>query len=128
MWADVRESIRRAEAALGLSYEPASTPKPRKPLEQSQGNGVAEAGGGKQPAKTKGPAPPLEQTFIMFENPFEAAMAVHLLMLAVVYYTHAGEAAEVSPRLSHLHALLDSEVLDKFPDGHVEVSHLSVRM
>ena len=123
----MRESIWRAEAALGLSYEPASTPKPRKPLEQSQGNGVAEAGSGKQPAKMKGPAV-AEQTFIMFENPFEAAMAVHLLILAVVYYTHAGEAAEVSPRLSHLHALLDSDVLDKFPDGHVEASFYSVRM
>ncbi|KAM5538360.1 hypothetical protein V8D89_007962 [Ganoderma adspersum] len=117
MWGDVREAIRRVEAALGLSYEPTFTPKPRKPLEQSQGNGVADASG--KPAKV--PAP-LEQTFIMFENPFEAAMAVHLLMLSVVYYTHTGEAAEVSPRLSHLHALLDSEVLDKFPDGHVEIA------
>ena len=122
MWGDVREAIRRAEAALGLSYEPASTPKPRKPLQQSQRNGVgvgvADVGG--KPAKVPAPAV-VEQTFIMFENPFEAAMAVHLLMLSVVYYTHSGEAAEVSPRLSHLHALLDSEVLDKFPDGHVEV-------
>ena len=49
-------------------------------------------------------------------------MAVHLLMISVVYYTHVGEAAEVSPRLSHLHALLDSEVLEKFPEGHLEVS------
>ena len=64
-------------------------------------------------------------TFIMFEDPCEAAMAVHLLMLAVVYYTHVGEAAEVSPRLSHLHALLDSEVLEKFPEGYVEVNVLS---
>uniref|UniRef100_A0A5K1JYP9 Probable 3-oxoacyl-[acyl-carrier-protein] reductase oxidoreductase (EC) n=1 Tax=Ganoderma boninense TaxID=34458 RepID=A0A5K1JYP9_9APHY len=118
MWGDLRDTIRHAEAALGLSYEPASTPKPRKPLEQSQGNGVAEAGG--KPGKAS--APVVEQTFIMFENPFEAAMAVHLLMLAVVYYTHAGEAAEVSPRLSHLHALLDSEVLEKFPDGYVEIA------
>ena len=63
----------------------------------------------------------------MFENPCEAAMAVHLLMLSVVYYTHTGEAAEVSPRLSHLHALLDSEVLDKFPDGIIEVRLLLTR-
>ncbi|KAI1791986.1 hypothetical protein LXA43DRAFT_1181381 [Ganoderma leucocontextum] len=116
MWADVRDAIQRAEVALGLSYEPTSTPKPRKPLEQSQGNGVTDPGGKPTSVPT-----PVEQMFIMFENPFEAAMAVHLLMLSVVYYTHVGEAAEVSPRLSHLHALLDSEVLDKFPDGHVEI-------
>ena len=124
MWGDVREAIRRAEAALGLSYEPASTPKPRKPLQQSQSNGVADVGG--KPVKVPAPAI-IEQTFIMFENPFEAAMAVHLLMLSVIYYTHSGEAAEVSPRVSHLHALLDSEVLDKFPDGHVEVIRCLLR-
>ncbi|KAI0696886.1 hypothetical protein C8T65DRAFT_615130 [Cerioporus squamosus] len=117
MWTDVGEAIQRAEAALGLSYEAASTPKARKPLHPSQANGRTETG-----APGKGTqAPPVEQTFIMFEDAFEAAMAVHLLMLSVVYYTHAGEATEVSPRLSHLHALLDSEVLEKFPEGYVEV-------
>ena len=117
MWADVSEAIQCAENALGLSYEAASTPKPRKPLHPSQGNGAKDTG-----AKTNTQAAPAEQTFIMFVDPFEAAMAVHLLMLSVVYYTHSGEAAQVSPRLSHLHALLDSEVLDKFPEGYVEVS------
>lgn len=117
MWADVQDAIQLAEAALGLSYEPASTPKPRKPLQPSQGNGATDAG-----ARQATQPPPPEQTFIMFEDPFEAAMAVHLLMLSIVYYTHVGEAAQVSPRLSHLHALLDSEVLNTFPDGYVEVS------
>ncbi|CDO77305.1 hypothetical protein BN946_scf184753.g55 [Trametes cinnabarina] len=105
MWADVREALQRSEAVLGLSYEPASTPKPRK---TAKGDGQTQ-----QP-------PPIPEQFITFENPFEAAMAVHLLMLSIVYYTHSAEAAEVSPRLSHLHALLDSEVLDKFPEGYVE--------
>ncbi|KAI0328458.1 hypothetical protein GY45DRAFT_1326330 [Cubamyces sp. BRFM 1775] len=114
MWSDVRDALQRAEAALGLSYEAATTPKPRKPP-ASQGKGPNQA----QTQQQQQPAP--EQTFIMFEDGFEAAMAVHLLMLSIVYHTHGGEAAEVSPRLSHLHALLDSEVLDKFPDGHVEV-------
>lgn len=111
MWADVCAAIQKGEAALGLSYEAASTPKPRKPA-QSQAKGATQT---QQP-----PAP--EQMFIMFEDAFEAAMAVHLLMLSIVYYTHAGDAAEVSPRLSHLHALLDSDVLDRFPDGAIEVS------
>ncbi|TBU25863.1 hypothetical protein BD311DRAFT_867198 [Dichomitus squalens] len=115
MWADVRDAAQRSEAALGLSYEPMATPKARKPLQPSQSNGVAGAGKANAP-------PPTEQTFIMFDNTFEAAMAVHLLMLSVVYYTHTGEAAEVSPRLSHLHALLDSEILDKFPDGLIELA------
>ncbi|KAI0674000.1 hypothetical protein C8Q78DRAFT_1076945 [Trametes maxima] len=110
MWADVRDAMQSAEAALGLSYDAASTPKPRKPPATQQANG---------PPPTQ-PAP--EQTFIMFEDPFEAAMVVHLLMLSIVYFTHVGDAAEVSPRLSHLHALLDSEVLEKFPEGNVELA------
>ncbi|KAJ8495087.1 hypothetical protein ONZ51_g1909 [Trametes cubensis] len=112
MWSDVHDALQRAEAALGLSYEAASTPKPRKPS-ASQGKGQSQTQQQQQSAP--------EQTFIMFEDAFEAAMAVHLLMLSIVYHTHGGEAAEVSPRLSHLHALLDSEVLDKFPNGHVEI-------
>ncbi|KAI9069691.1 hypothetical protein FKP32DRAFT_1586700 [Trametes sanguinea] len=108
MWSDVCEALQRAEAALGLSYEPTSTPKPRKPAK------------GDPQTQTQQP-PPAPEQFIMFENPFEAAMAVHLLMLSIVYYTHSGAAAEVSPRLSHLHALLDSDVLDKFLEGHVEI-------
>lgn len=113
MWADVCAAIQKGEAALGLSYEAASTPKPRKPP-PSQGKEAT------QTQQQRPPAP--EQMFIMFEDAFEAAMAVHLLMLSIVYYTHAGDAAEVSPRLSHLHALLDSDVLDRFPDGAIEVS------
>ncbi|OJT13950.1 hypothetical protein TRAPUB_9489 [Trametes pubescens] len=111
MWADVCAAIQKGEVALGLSYEAASTPKPRKP-QPSQGKGATQT--------QQAPAP--EQMFIMFEDAFEAAMVVHLLMLSIVYYTHAGDAAEVSPRLSHLHALLDSDVLDRFPDGVIEIA------
>ncbi|KAH9926501.1 uncharacterized protein B0H18DRAFT_1006448 [Fomitopsis serialis] len=95
MWADVPEALQAAEKALGLSYQAAATPKPRKPGEQDE--------------------------FITFEDTFESAMVVHLLMMAVIFYTHVGNAAEASPRLSHLHALMDSGVLDKFPDGMVEI-------
>ncbi|KAI0829097.1 hypothetical protein BC628DRAFT_1315767 [Trametes gibbosa] len=112
MWAEVRTAASSAEAALGLSYDAASMIKPRKP---------APSQGGNTPTQQAQPPMP-EQTFIMFEDAFEAAMAVHLLMLSIVYYTHSGEATEVSPRLSHLHALLDSDVLEKFVDGHTEIA------
>ena len=95
MWAEVPEALNAAEQALGLSYQPSTTPKPRKPGEQEE--------------------------FISFEDSFEAAMAVHVLMMSVVFFTHVGNAEEASPRLSHLHALMDSGVLEKFPDGIVEV-------
>lgn len=65
--------------------------------------------------------PETQDDFIFFEDPFEAAMAVHTLIMSVIYYTYVGVASEAAPRLSHLHALLDSSVLDKFPDGIVQV-------
>lgn len=102
-WPDVAGAVQRAEAALGLSYEPATTPRPRAP------NG--------QDVKP----PRQEECFIFFDDAFEAAMAVHTLIMSVVYFTHVGSAAEVGPRLSHFHALLDSGVLDKFPQGTIEV-------
>lgn len=102
MWSEVPEAIQLVESALGLSYEPIFTPKARKPTSP----GTQHEG---------------EATFIMFENPFEAALAIHLLMMSVAYFTHIGSASEASPRLTHLHALLDSGVLDLFPDGLIQV-------
>lgn len=106
MWQDVANVIRLVESVLGLSYEPISTPKSRP-----------------QPHQETQKVPPArdQEEFIFFEDGFEAAMAIHALMLSVVYYTHIGAAAEVKPRLSHLHALMDACALEKFPDGTVEV-------
>ncbi|KAI0066715.1 hypothetical protein BV25DRAFT_1849368 [Artomyces pyxidatus] len=61
------------------------------------------------------------QSFIAFTDPIEALLAIHILILSVTYYTHIGSSSAVSPRLSHLHALLDSGALDKFPEGIVDI-------
>jgi hypothetical protein len=105
MWQDAGSAISRVEAALGLSYDPSNSSKVRQPAAL---------------ASTK-EACSKETTFVFFESPFEAAMAVHGLIMSVLYFTHAGLAAEAAPRLSHLHALLDSGALEKFPDGTIEV-------
>lgn len=110
MWGDVASTLQRVETALGLSYEPQTTPKPR--LQDSTTNATT----AKRP----------EENFIFFEDSFESAMAVHTLMMAVVYFTHIGSHAETSPRLSHLHALLDSGALEKFAEGIVEVGGYTV--
>ncbi|KAI0706088.1 hypothetical protein BC835DRAFT_1312173 [Cytidiella melzeri] len=102
MWQDVASAIAKVESALGLSYDPPTTPKPRQ-------------------TEAATPATAKEASFVFFESPFEAAMAVHALIMTVNYFTHMGSAAETAPRLSHLHALLDSCVLEKFADGTVEV-------
>ncbi|KAG7100224.1 hypothetical protein E1B28_001999 [Marasmius oreades] len=51
-----------------------------------------------------------------FSDPFSTSMALHTLIIGVVFYTYAGSAVDSSQRLSHLHALLDSGVL-KFPSA-----------
>lgn len=114
MWQQAADVIPRAESVLGLSYDPATTPKPRQQPQQQQDAG----GSGKE----------REATFIYFEDGFEAAMAVHTLLMTVVYFTHIGSAAEAAPRLSHLHALLDDGALEKFPDGTVEVGPTAPRL
>ncbi|KZT18694.1 hypothetical protein NEOLEDRAFT_1246306 [Neolentinus lepideus HHB14362 ss-1] len=64
---------------------------------------------------------PKSQNFAQFGEPFETAMAVHALVIGITFFTHAGNAAEASPRLSHLHVLLDSGALDRFAAGVVEI-------
>lgn len=112
MWNEVAATIQLAEAGLGLSYEPATTPKPA--------GAPGKENAGMSPEKRKDRSKDQDE-FISYEDPFEAAMAVHTLMMSVVYFTHVGDAPSASPRLSHLHALLDSGALETFSDGTVEV-------
>ena len=122
MWSDVAAAVQFAESGLGLSYVPATTPKPRQPGKENVSASIASperTPKGKQ--EDKPDAPDAQEEFIFFDDPFEAAMAVHTLLMSVIYYTHVGVASEAAPRLSHLHALLDSGALDKFPDGIVQV-------
>ncbi|KAI5120577.1 hypothetical protein M0805_002527 [Coniferiporia weirii] len=96
MWESVGDSLSLAESALGMSYDASL------PLSSDKGK--------------------KKEEFLSFENPFEAAMAVHTLIVGVVYYTHLGRSKASSPRLTHLHALLDSDALTLFPNGTVDIS------
>jgi hypothetical protein len=115
MWNVVGEALTTAEVALGLSYEDADSGSP--------GTGSPS----KSPKKEKGKDKEKEKevTFVSFDDPFEAAMAIHVLVIGVVYFTHVGVARSASARLTHLHALLDSDALLLFPDGILEVRHLN---
>ncbi|KAL5519652.1 hypothetical protein ACEPAH_1335 [Sanghuangporus vaninii] len=95
MWEAVGDSLALAESALGIVYND-------KPSSEK----------GKEKARDE---------FLSFENPFETSMAIHTLLMGVVYYTHIGQAKKSSPRLSHLHALLDSDALSLFPNGNIEI-------
>ncbi|KAI0275428.1 hypothetical protein BC834DRAFT_852822 [Gloeopeniophorella convolvens] len=62
---------------------------------------------------------------INVEIPVEGMLVAHALILGIIYYAHEGNSPASSPRLSYLHALLDSGVLDAFPDGIVSVPFAS---
>lgn len=97
-WTRAGAALAECEAALGLEYDSSPPARNRQvPL-----------------------TPPRAQP--VFEEAFEAAMAIQVLLLGVMYWTHVGVAAEAAPRLAHLHAALDGGALDKFKDGTVEVS------
>ena len=95
MWDSVGESLLLTESSLGFSYD--LQPQPQQP-------------------RLKKP-----EEFITFDDPFEASMAIHTLIMGVIYHTHTGQSRHLSPRLSHLHALLDSDALELFPNGTVDV-------
>ena len=95
LWSDTGLASRTAEDTLGLRYETAPTPTST--------------------------APTVPPTYIDFEDRFECAMALHTLVLSIVYYAHAGISSESSARLSHLHALLDARALGCLGDGSIKV-------
>ncbi|KAF9651557.1 hypothetical protein BDM02DRAFT_3090718 [Thelephora ganbajun] len=94
-WSDAGPASRTAEDALGLRYETAST--------------------------LMSTAPTVSPMYIDFEDRFECAMALHTLVLSIVYYAHTGISSESSTRLSHLHALLDAKALECLGDGSIKI-------
>jgi hypothetical protein len=58
---------------------------------------------------------------VIFPVAFDAFMAIHTLIFGVVFHTQIGIASEAFVRLTHLHALLDANVLQKAPHGIVTV-------
>lgn len=101
--------------SLNLNDPQALPPSPTSPVKRSRSSG----GGSRQ--KLPQPAQqvrPMKE----FQDPFEASMAIHTLIIGVVYYTFTGHEKDITPRLTHLHYLLDSGVLKNAGSGVVEVS------
>ncbi|KAL0069513.1 hypothetical protein AAF712_003548 [Marasmius tenuissimus] len=130
-WDQVEEALTSAEEYLGIDYpneklqpntpsrlalrvadlntpqRTATSPSTLKPCDGSgQSPSTPTAFGGPEATNT---AP--HKTF---SDPFSTSMAVHTLIIGVVFYTYVGRAVDSSTRLSHLHSILDSGVL-KFP-------------
>ncbi|KAI0789374.1 hypothetical protein C8Q75DRAFT_157646 [Abortiporus biennis] len=122
-WSDVPSAISAVENVLGLSYEPSPSASPRKQPSHTTNTSMTS---GQDTPTTKPPAqqaiPGEDTNFVTFDDPFECTMVIHTLMMSTIYYTFMGKYSEASPRLSHLHALLDSGASELFTDGVVQVA------
>ena len=114
MWADVEQALNDCEAFLGISFpetsvkEAPSSPSalPEKALQSVNTNIPSPLS---KPPKTS----PVPQTkYKRFAPGFEASMAVHTLIIGVVFHTFVGSEKDTAPRLNHLHFLLDSGALN----------------
>ncbi|KDQ51183.1 hypothetical protein JAAARDRAFT_41451 [Jaapia argillacea MUCL 33604] len=118
MWESVPDALKVCEEALRLSYQPSlGTPKPSNPNPQPSQS--SQHPSSSAPPIPTPPTPP--QQFPVFKGVFEGAMAIHTLVMAVVFFTHIGNSPEASPRLTHLHILLDSGILNKCVNGIVDI-------
>ncbi|VDB87551.1 unnamed protein product [Peniophora sp. CBMAI 1063] len=121
LWTEAESAVKDAEEALELTY--LESPKPGALRRTSTGNTAAS--GSSAPSTTtandKGKSKAKPETFVMFEDAFEATCAAHVLIYSVVYHTHIGDATGAAFRLNHLHALLDEGAMSAFPDGVVEI-------
>ncbi|KAJ3750889.1 hypothetical protein DFH05DRAFT_129609 [Lentinula detonsa] len=136
LWDQVSESLIETEEALGLEFlneqdafanQPAGQ-SPRKGLRVTDLNTVHM----NPPSPTKlstntkllnitdtQPSTPASEsapgsaapTFKLFDTYFERSMALHTLIIGVVFYTYVGRLSNATQRLSHLHALLDAGAL-----------------
>lgn len=131
VWDQVNEALTEAEEALGMEFsseidassqQPAGI-SPRKGLRITDMNTVhmnppspiknttqktAEVAQSSPHVSAAGPS---ESSFKMYDAYFEKSMALHTLIIGVVFYTYVGRVTDASQRLSHLHALLDAGVL-----------------
>ncbi|KAJ3918552.1 hypothetical protein F5877DRAFT_78902 [Lentinula edodes] len=144
LWDQVSEALAETEEALELEFSSEQDPSTDQPAGQSLRKGLRVTDLNtvhmNPPSPTKhsintkpsdttevrpssesasAPAPPLK----MFNTYFERSMALHTLIIGVVFCTYVGRVSDASQRLAHLHALLDAGALrfDKKPSNPVSI-------
>lgn len=114
IWAQVDTALQAAEDSLGLIFEPDE----REDAGQQQ----------QQDPVATSPTSRKQREYKTFPGAFDAAMAVHILMIGVIFHAHSGSEYDMSVRLGHLHFLMDRGDFKGGGNGIVEVSlpHLKV--
>ncbi|KAJ4485686.1 hypothetical protein J3R30DRAFT_3365295 [Lentinula aciculospora] len=131
LWDQVSEALAETEEALGLQFageqdtvDQSAGQSPRKGLRVTDLNTVhmnppspTKLSFSTKPSNTSDAQPSLTPvseatpSFKMFHTYFERSMALHTLLIGVVFYTYVGRVSDATQRLSHLHALLDAGAL-----------------
>ncbi|KAG7446636.1 uncharacterized protein BT62DRAFT_987040 [Guyanagaster necrorhizus] len=121
LWESVDNALRSAEEALGIDCPSGegSTVAEKQVLNSISNTPRSQegpiAGSPKQPST---PTPPMPK----FVDKLAEIMAIHTLMIGVVFHTFVGNFARASMRLTLLHMLMDSGVLITSGSGVVEIT------
>ncbi|KAG7451717.1 uncharacterized protein BT62DRAFT_1030831 [Guyanagaster necrorhizus] len=114
LWESVDDSLRLVEEALGIEC----------PSGQVCGEGARPVAAGNQglwPVYRSNHPPPT-QPLPKFADKLAAVMAIHTLIIGVVFHTFVGNFARASARLTFLHMLMDSGALIAPSSGVVEIT------
>lgn len=78
-----------------------------------------------QPQQSQPPVPPAPAVEIP-TNPVDIYLSIHALIIGVVFYTHLGDEAQTTKRLTVLHTMLDGGALKRvgMANGLLEVCYL----
>jgi hypothetical protein len=101
-WSGVADALAICEASLGLSYDSDDDPVPatdgvspiKKPTKGTRAKGAKEKDKGNEKEKKarkeekKTAEEKREEEYVHFADPLERAMAIHILMLGVVWWVH----------------------------------------
>jgi hypothetical protein len=114
-WTEVFPLLDALEPALGLAFP---EPEPKlKPKSQNTPPDVPST-------KAKLPSPSQNAvSSIPLKSVLHASLELHILALGVLVHVQAGRSADASKRITRLHTVLDSGVLDRegIRDGVIEV-------
>lgn len=123
LWDRVEDALTEAEEVLGFSLlSPRDKDAPA--VLTSISNTPATPGASTDPAAPDGsssPAKASQSPLPLFPDNLTKIMAVHTLIIGVVFYTYVGNAACTASRLTPLHVLMDAGSWKDVPSGVVEI-------
>ncbi len=119
LWDRVEDALTLAEEALGFDF----TSDKDKGTDKSILVSISNAPAHEQASNNAMPSPSKTLPSLPhFPDKLSEVMAIHILIVGVVFYTYVGNAASTAPRLTQLHMLMDSGSWKDTENGVVEIT------